>query len=109
MKHNKTAVFWTAAIMAAVLFALLAMPWIQQTHGGALVERIAPGWVVDGVTVEGRSLGGLTYEEARKTQSAWIASQSGEELVLTYCGREERISLAAIGVSWDVDLSLIHI
>ena len=39
MKHNKTAVFWTAAIMAAVLFALLAMPWIQQTHGGALVER----------------------------------------------------------------------
>lgn len=103
MKHNKTAVFWTAAIMAAVLFALLAMPWIQQTHGGALVERIDHGWVVDGVTVEGQSLGGLTYEEARKTLSAWIASQSGEELVLTYCGREERISLAAIGVSWDLD------
>lgn len=59
--------------------------------------------MVDGVTVEGRSLGGLTYEKAGRPCPPGLPPQSGEELVLTYCGREERISLAAIGVSWDVD------
>ena len=86
-----------AGILAVICIGVFV--YISQTVKGATKDNK----IVRGVIFEGKSLGGMTKEEAKKEIEDYIQKEQAKDITFYVDGKKAVTKLSKTGVTWDVE------
>lgn len=86
-----------AGVLAVICIGIFV--YISQTVKGATKDNK----IVQGVVFEGKSLGGMTKDEAKKEIEEYIEKEKAKDITFYVDDKKAVTKLSKTGISWDVD------